>query len=585
MIDPPELRACKLTVRYLTRRAAALRDITFEVERGERLLLAGPSGSGKSTLALCLTGLLPTGVDVDLEGILEVEGRAVADYPRGALAERVGIVFQDPGSQFTMLTVEDEVAFGLENLGVSRPEMRARVARSLAAVNLTDRAGWRIDRLSGGLQQRVALAAALAMEPPVLVLDEPTAHLDPRAAGNLYECVGTVAEALGTTLIVVEHDIDRVVPGLLQRCLVLTESGELAADGSVEDLFGTAASARRWIEAGIRPPTTVALRLALDPAAACLPLGEDTTARWLAGAPESQRALRDLEPRANASSGDVVLEARNLWSSYKTPAGEVPVLRGVDLAVREGELVAIVGINGSGKTTLLRALSGLVRPVRGSVEIDRANVQALGARETARRVAHVFQNPESGFVADTVAGELSYTPRALGWSEEAVRRYREAFLERFGLAALANASPYTLSGGQKRRLSVATALVSGPRALLLDEPTFGQDQASARALMREVAALRDEGLAVVVATHESGLVAEEADRVVALAGGAVVFDGSPRELFADERLLALTGQERPALSRTLLAARAYGAHAPANLRWRDLSMLPGMRVGAPGSAR
>ncbi len=585
MSHPPVLRAQMLSVRYLTRRAMTLRDLTFEIERGERVLLAGPSGSGKSTLALCLTGLVPISVDADVEGRLEVEGRAVGEYPRGALAERVGIVFQDPGSQFTMLTVEDEVAFGLENLGVARPVMRARVARALAAVDLTERARWRIDRLSGGLQQRVALAAALAMEPPVLVLDEPTAHLEPRAARQLYECVESVTDACGTTLVVVEHDIDRVVPGLLRRCLVLNEDGSLAADGSVEDVFGTGTATRQWAAAGIRLPTGVALRLALDPAATCLPVGEDAAARWLAGAPDVQRALRDLDPHPRASSGDVVLEARDLWTAYRTPVGEVPVLRGVDLTVREGELVAIVGINGGGKTTLLRALSGLVRPERGIVEIDGANVLRLSAREVARRVAHVFQNPESGFIAGTVEAELAYTPRALGWSDEDVRRHLDESLERFGLAALARASPYTLSGGQKRRLSVASALVSGPRALLLDEPTFGQDRASALALIRELAALRDRGLAVVAATHDASLIAEDADRVVALAGGTVVFDGPPAGLYANERLLELTGQERPPLSGTLLAARAHGADVPVGLHWRDFSLLPATHPVAPGSVR
>ena len=405
------------------------------------------------------------------------------------------------------------------------------------------------------------------------MLDEPTAHLDPRAARGLYESVRDAADALGTTLVVVEHDTDRVVPGLLQHCLLTTEGGALAGHGKVEDMLGSATSARRWTQAGIHLPTGVALRLALDPSATCLPVEEDASARWLAGEPNVQRFLRGLIPRSGASGGDVVLQARDVWTSYTGPAGEVPVLRGVDLTVREGELVAIVGTNGSGKTTLLRALSGLLRPQRGSVDIDGVSVQIRGSQEMAQRVAHVFQNPEAGFVADTVAEELSHTPRTLGRNEEAVQRNLEESLERFGLRALARANPYTLSGGQKRRLSVAAALVSGPRALLLDEPTFGQDRGSALALMREIVALRDRGIAVVAATHDAGLILEDADRVVALAGGVVVFDGPPAGLFASERLLTLTGQERPALLRILRAARAHGADVPAELRWRDIRVL------------
>ncbi len=566
-------------MRYLSRRAPALRDITLELAPGERVLLAGASGSGKSTLGLCLCGLIPTSIDADLSGSVEVDGKSTALYVAGELAERVGVVFQDPSSEFTMLTVEDEVAFGLENVGVPSTDMPARVSAALAAVGLAALAHWRIDRLSGGQQQRVALAAALAMQPQALILDEPSAHLDPRSATQLYAAVHSVADATGATLVLVEHDLDRVVPDHVTRGLLLDRDGRLVADGRVREVFGDVEAALRWQADGVRLPTATAIALALLEGADTserLPVSVEEGGRWLADRPSAQRLLRAADVRttaARASTGDIVIDANGIWQRYIAPATRTLALQEVSLSIAEGELVAVVGANGSGKTSLLRTLTGLLVPERGDVTIAGVNLRRASAREAAGLVAHVFQNPEAGFLADTVEAELAYGPRALGWSESEISRHTHASLARFGLAALARANPFTLSEGQKRRLSVATALVLGPRALLLDEPTFGQDRQSARALMDEVAVLQAQGLAIVVATHDLSLVAEYATRVVALAGGQVVFDGSPAGLIASDALLEQTSQEPPPLDQIMRAARARGADVPPSMRWRDVAAV------------
>jgi energy-coupling factor transport system ATP-binding protein len=568
---PPLVRVDRLGVRHLTRRAPALRELAFELGSGERVLLAGASGSGKSTLALCLAGLIPASVDADVTGSVEIGGRPTTAFQPGALAEHVGIVFQDPSSQFTMLAVEDEVAFGLENLGVPASDMPKRVAEALAAVGLGDRADWRIDRLSGGQQQRVALAATLVMRPRVLVLDEPTAHLDPRTATELYEVIHAVCDATGALVVAIEHDVDRVVPRHAGRGLLLDRQGRLVVDSMIGSLFSDSEAALRWQAHGVRLPASTALALALGQTDPDLPVSIDQGAAWLAGRRWAQDRLRGAAANpTRRSAGKAVLRARGLWQRYIGPATSFVALRGVELSVAEGELVALVGANGSGKTTLLRSLTGLLTPDRGEVELDGRPLRDAPPRQIARLVAHVFQNPEAGFVADTVADEIAYGPRALGWSEQEIDQHTRLLLERFGLTALARANPFALSEGQKRRLSVAASLVLGPRVLLLDEPTFGQDRESAQALMDEIRALCDRGLAVVVASHDLGLVSEVADRVVALADGEVIFDGQPSTLLADERLLRGIGQEPPALDRVLRAARALGADVPATLRWCEV---------------
>lgn len=588
---PPLLRTQSLGVRYLSRRAHAVQGVSFSVQPGERLLLGGPSGSGKSTLGLCLSGLIPLSIDADISGSVEVDGRLTVAYPQGQLAERVGVVFQDPSSEFTMLTVEDEVAFGLENLGVPSPEMPARVFGALEAVGLSERADWRIDRLSGGQQQRVALAAALAMRPQALVLDEPTAHLDPCSATQLYATIRAVADASATTLVLVEHDVDRLVRHA-KRGLLLDPAGRLVLDAPLEQVFHDPAQARLWQSQGVRLPTPTAVAVALEeepahrpdsdePASALvrshgsdmsasiappglspggLPVSADEFIVWLAQRPAAQLAFRNITGRSRSvrALGDTVIRARGVWSRYRGVTSDYLALRDVDLSVAEGELVAVVGANGSGKSTLLRTLGGLLRPERGDVQVAGVGIHLAPARQVASLVSHVFQNPEAGFVADTVEAELAYGPRALGWTLADIKDHTQNLMQRFELTALARANPFSLSEGQKRRLSVATSLMLGPRALLLDEPTFGQDRVSAAALMAEIASLCDRGLAVVVATHDLSLVTGTADRVVALEGGQVVFDGPPQALVANSRLLESIGQEPPALDQLLASVRQAG---------------------------
>ncbi|WJK43383.1 ABC transporter ATP-binding protein [Solwaraspora sp. WMMA2056] len=461
--------------RHAGRRAWAVRDVDLRIGAGERVLLLGPSGAGKSTLLAAMAGLLPADSG-EQAGTVGVDGLD----PRKA-RDRVGIVFQDPQTQLVMARSGDDVAFGLENRGVPAPEIWPRVDAALARV------GFRYGRdrptaaLSGGEQQRLALAGALALRPDLLLLDEPTANLDPAGADLVRDAIaGALADDDDTTLVIVEHRVAQALP-LVDRVVVLEPGGGVRADGPPTEVFdrygGQLAADGVWV-----PDQPLPVRRSGRPA----------------GAPLLHADRVGLPPR---------LAVR---------ADEVPV--------HAGEALAVLGPNGAGKTTLALLLGGLVAPGAGAV---RATAALTGGRvgavphrwrapELVRRIGSVFQNPEHQFVTTTVADELALGPRRCGLPEPAVGRVVDELLTRLRLDRLARANPYTLSGGEARRLSVATALATAPQLLVLDEPTFGQDRRTWIELVELLAGLRDEGHAVVAVTHDADFVDALADRRLAL---------------------------------------------------------------------
>jgi energy-coupling factor transport system ATP-binding protein len=507
-----------LTFKYRGRRRPALQGVSFELARGETLLVLGPSGCGKSTLARCLNGAVPHFIEGDLRGSVRVGGVDTRQASMAQLAQRVGLVFQDPEAQFCMPTVDEEVAFGLENLAVPRAEMDTRIDQSLHAVGLLQRRGAHIEHLSGGQKQRLALACVLAQRPAVLVLDEPTAQLDPGGAAEVIHVLRDLRSAGQHTLVIVEHRLDEVMP-LVDRVLVLGADGIPVALGPPRDVIRAYGAA--LADAGVWIPQVSELALALGSrgvAVEPLPLTVDEAATALRGVP-----LGGDDTRPTRDQGAALFEVEHLSYTYAGAASRT--LSDVSTTIEAARVTAIVGANGSGKSTLARLLVGILAPPRGTVRFH------------AARAGYVFQYPEHQFVGRSVLDDVAFGLRRAGLGAPEAARRALAMLERFGLDALAEAHPYTLSHGEQRRLSVAAMLVLEQAALLLDEPTFGQDRRNVDMLLDELASLARAGQAIVAITHDMRTVAERADRVLTLADGELIFDGSPARLFEADEVL------------------------------------------------
>ncbi|MCH7229809.1 ATP-binding cassette domain-containing protein [Glycomyces sp. L485] len=462
------------TWRHAGRRAPAVADVDLRIEAGERVLLLGPSGSGKSTLLAALAGLLTTDSG-DHDGEVLLDGKEAAGQ-RG----RVGILFQDPETQLVMARSGDDVAFGLENQAVAPDEIWPRVHESLEMVGFPYTTGHPTHALSGGEQQRLALAGVLARRPDLILLDEPTANLDPEGADSIREALRTALADTAATLIVVEHRVADIL-NLVDRVIALGPGGAVLADGPAEAVF--AEHGDMLAEQGV----------------------------WVPGAEPPSH------PDANPGETRLRGEALTLVHS----GAERPALDGVDFDLRAGELLAVTGPNGSGKSTLALLAGGLVRPTRGTATVPGESwpLHRLPARRLATRVGTVFQDPEHQFVTGTVRDELAFAPHAAKWSRRRIDARVSELLERLRLAHLTEANPHTLSGGEARRLSVASALAAAPEVLLLDEPTFGQDRRTWGELVDLTASIRDEGTALLAVTHDRDFAAALASRELVLRAG------------------------------------------------------------------
>ncbi|MEC5198723.1 energy-coupling factor transporter ATP-binding protein EcfA2 [Arthrobacter sp. PL16] len=469
--------------RHAGRKAFAARHLDLDIQAGERVLLLGASGAGKSTVLHALAGVLGSSDEGEQEGELLLDGAHPATV-RG----RAGLVLQDPETQVVLARVGDEVAFAAENLAVPRDEIWQRVERALDDVGLDLPLDHPTTALSGGQKQRLALAAVLAMEPGLLLLDEPTANLDPDGVLEVRDAVVRVLERTGATLVVVEHRV-AVWADVVDRVIVLDAGGGVLADGAPATVLVQEATRTRLAEAGV----------------------------WV---PDWQPAVGGTTPGAG---GEVLLSATDITVA-RTKRGPTAV-GPLDLTVHAAHALSITGPNGAGKSTAALTLGGLLRPRAGGVEASPSLAGSAGAdpfrwrsSQLVQRIGTVFQEPEHQFLTASVLAELEFGPQRVG---AAVNPGRTAELaERLRLTHLLGANPFTLSGGEKRRLSVATMLATAPRILILDEPTFGQDALTWAELVTLLRELIDDGVAVLSVTHDAEFIEALGGATLHVSGGA-----------------------------------------------------------------
>ncbi|WP_342636576.1 ABC transporter ATP-binding protein [Olsenella uli] len=509
----------------------ALNDVSLEVRRGERVCVLGANGSGKSTLASVICGLLAP----DEGEVVLVGERVCADGAPDLEAYRrarrsLGLVFQNPDDQIVTTVVEDDVAFGPENLGLPRAEIATRVTRELHRVAMDDYAQADPSRLSGGQRQRVCIAGALAMEPAVLVLDEPASLLDVRGRSAILRVMGRLAAA-GTTLVHVTHFMEEALEA--DRVIVL-DRGRVALAGTPDEVFR---QGEKLMELGLEVPFAARLSQRLGLPWTC---DEPTLVCELGTAPNSQKSFMPARPHIKnvCELGTVpILQVEGASFSYGRRAR---ALEGVSFEVAAGTSTAIVGQTGSGKSTLLRLICGLERPDEGRVLVDGNDTSTRRGRRAARAVVgYVMQHPERQLFAESVEKDVAFGPRNLGLPEDEVDRRVTRALELVGLSGRRAVSPFKLSGGQRRLCALAGVLAMEPRVLVLDEPTAGLDPRGRAMLRRVLARLREQGVTLVQVTH-SMEDAARADRVIALDQARLVADGTPAEVFSRENERRLT---------------------------------------------
>ncbi|UFJ39486.1 ABC transporter ATP-binding protein [Brevibacillus humidisoli] len=505
-----------------------IREINLDIRRGEKILIAGPSGSGKSTLARCLNGLIPHSYKGELQGQIIIDGKPTSSMRIVEISESVGTILQDPEGQFVGLSVGEDVAFALENQEMSYKEMVALVKEALAKVNMVSQIDKSPQELSGGQKQKVAIAGIPAMNPDILLFDEPLANLDPQSGQQVMALIDEIHQRYNKTIIIVEHRIEEVLEIGMDR-IILMEQGEIVADDSASDVV----SSGKLKQTGIRHPLYLEAleRAGLTYTAETIPLAVSAVERddvlpsfrqWQFHTAASDAPLVDTAP---------LLQFDDVWFSY-TP--EEPLLKAISFAVRPGERIALLGHNGAGKSTLSHLMLGILKPLQGRIFLEGKPAESANVIQRGGKIGYVMQNPHHMISQETVKDEVAFGPRNFGLDEAEVLQRVEEALHVCDLLGHKNWPVSALSFGQKKRLTIASILSMKPRVLLLDEPTAGQDYRHYREMMDFISRLTETGIALLMVTHDMHLALEYTSRSIVLSQGEIIGDMATSRLFADE---------------------------------------------------
>ena len=517
--------------KYNAQQEPTLYDINLSISKGEKVLIAGPSGCGKSTLAHCINGLIPSSYRGEMSGSLTIAGRETRDMGIFEISRHVGTVLQDSDSQFIGLTVAEDIAFALENDCVALPEMKQRVAQAAKLVGISSHLGHAPNELSGGQKQRVALAGVMVDDVDVLLFDEPLANLDPATGKQAVELIDEIQEKTGAAVIIIEHRLEDVLHRHVDRVVLMGE-GRIIADVSPDELL----SSSLLSDSGIREPLYItALKYAgVEIKADMAPASLDTI-KLTEEQKERVRGWFRSRPETPArGEKKVLLEAKDISFAYDNGH---QALKDVSLTVYEGELMAIAGTNGAGKSTFSKLICGFEKQQQGSLSFAGRDLMEMSIKERADHIGYVMQNPNQMISKVMIYDEVALGLRTRGLSEEEIIPRVEETLKICGLWPFRNWPVSALSFGQKKRVTIASILVLKPEMIILDEPTAGQDYRHYTEIMEFLRGLNEQGITVVMITHDMHLMLEYAGRAVVFSGGRVIADDSSARILTDSEVI------------------------------------------------
>lgn len=535
----------------------ALKNINLSINAGEFVVFTGPSGCGKTTFCRCLNGLIPHFYNGTLIGDAIVSNLSIKTHEIVDLAQIVGMIFQNPDNQIFALTVEKDVAFGLENLGIPKEKMIKEINWATELTGIQELKERGTHELSGGQKQRLTIASVLAMHPKIIVMDEPTSFLDPLGAETIFEVLNKLNKEQGITIILIEHRMDLAVK-YADRIIVFDE-GTIINDGPPTEIFN--AEETRLLGIGIPKIINLSKRLYQKGIDVDSPLNyEELLNNLMPKIKKLEIKNKNLEFNnindfIGLHQNKPVIRVENVSFSY--PSG-VQALRDVSLNIHEGEYVAIMGENGAGKTTLVKHFNGLLRPKKGTIWVDDIDISKTSVASLAQKIGLVFQNPDDQLFAEDVKEEISFALRNFGYNDAVINQRVEWALNLLDITQYKDTSPFILSGGERKRVALASVLAWDPQVLVLDEPTIGQDYGQKEKLKHFLSQLCTQGKTVVIVTHDVEFVAESQPRVVLMAKGKIRADGPTREIMAKQEILKECSVSPPEITKLFQKLSIYG---------------------------
>lgn len=535
--------------KYPKSQAPVLKGVSFSIEPGTFSVILGPTGAGKTTLAMCLNGLIPQLLEGSLSGSVNVKNANVAKVRVQRMSEILGLVLQDPETQIFGRTVEEDTAFGLRNFLVPKEEIDERIDAALKSVGLADFRLRETSQMSGGEKQRLAVAGVLAMQPEILVLDEPTSELDPLGREQIYSTIENLRRTQALTILAIEHSSEEIACRADE--ILIVHEGKLVWQGAPRTLFSNSPLVEQY---GIKPLQVASIGWKLQQlgllTAEQIPLtvteAKEQIEKILPVSPKNTQTKPVVKEQAAHKSASPVVSIQNLSHTYPN---KNTALRGLSLDIYPGEFVAIIGQNGAGKTTLAKHLNGLLQPTQGTVLLGGNEVSSLKPDQIAQEIGYVFQNPDHQIFSATVEQEIAYGLNMAKLPAATISERIDKVLEITNLTKQRAAHPFSLGRGERQMVAVASILALEPKLLVVDEPTTGQDWRGINRIMELITSLQQQGTTILMITHDMDLVARYAQRVLVMKEGELLLDDTPQYVFAQHEILAQTYIQPPQVTR------------------------------------